>query len=558
MSDRRRDDTEERLLELGLEELLGGAPPPDVSGRVEKALAGQPEPVAKIEPVPMPSVGAEPVLDRSSLWLGGVCSAAAALLVAALLGVFSASAPSAVEVTVRSGGVALLQNGAWSEQPPAGRAGFWLNVGDQLRARDGDTSLQLGSLGWLSMSEFSRIEVIDMEWHDFGKGAALGGVTVAVIAGGVQWLSGDVSSEAQAGDRLTLTRGADPAVSGMEAGEVTELRDALAQERARVAQLESALSRKAVTTPEDPEEPGAGDSVEVMEVPFHYTGLDEVLARVDWAVMGSATNELVPILAELAAALDRGEDPPLDLAGKIQSLNGKFLEQANTIKDGIPGEGVNGPFTHPLFVANQLHATFQFAGLPLSEDQTGRMQSLAALYAGEDDQRRASYSTETPMLQVLMEEMALKERFYAEARGVLNSEQLGVISNPAIDGYTGIELIGTGVAWASFTKPARLESLEAYGTKLSQQMSRGLKMSAEHEAQVGAIIQKWAARYPQHLWEAESPKRARAGMIEVERVREAAQMQLGFVQEILNSVSLSPQQRQELLELKKVFVPMRR
>jgi len=394
-----------------------------------------------------------------------------------------------------------------------------------------------------------------MEWNDFGAGAAVGGVLVAVMAIGIQWRSGDAAGASEEGDRLAPTRGAAATSQQMD---VIGLREALAQERARVAELESALAREEVTAPKEATAMASAEPAEVMTFPFHYTGLDGVLAKIDWAVMGSVTADLLPLLTELGEILDRGDEVPLALAGQIQSLNGKLLEQAQTIVEGIPGAGVNGSFSHPLVVANQLHAVFQSAGVPLDADQTAQMQALAAQYAGEDDQRRATYSEETPKLQALIDEMAMKERFYAEARGVLDTEQLGVISNPAIDGHTGIELMGTGMGWSTFTKPASVTSLEEFGTKLSKNLSSSLNIPAEQEAQVSAIVQKWARRFPQNLWQAETSNRAKYRMIEVERVRQSAQTQLGMVTEILNSLPLSPQQRQKLLSGQTVFVPMRR
>lgn len=550
---------DERFVELGLEELLGGASAPDVSDRVVAELARS-RATAAAKPEPLRT--SAPPVHRVSHW-GFATGAAASLLACWSLGILSTASSRAVEVAVRAGAVAAWEDEAWVGQPPAGRDSFWLNIGDRLRSQESaPASLEIGSLGMLSMQPLTTIEVLDMRWNDFGKGAALGGVTVAVVSGGLYWVSGDVNSEARAGDRLELRRGnpdADPSM--MESAKVADLRDALEREKARVAQLEMALSRQRVAGETEPAADDAGTTEDgkppAMEAPFHYTGLDDVLAKVDWASMGSTTHELVPVLTELAALIDSGEAPSLELQSKVQALNSKFLAQAPVIAEGIPGEGVNGSFSHPLVVANQMYATFEAAGIPLDNAQRDRMQALAAQYAGEDDQRRAGYSSETSKLQVLLEEMELKERFYAEARGLLDADQLGVVSHPAIQGFTGIELVGTGVAWAPFTRPARMPSLQAYGEKLSSQLTNNLNVSEEQAGQLGAIVQKWAATYPQNLWEMELSPRNRQRMIEVERVSAAARMQLGMVQEILGSLSLTPKQREDLLSLQQVFVPMR-
>jgi hypothetical protein len=200
---------------------------------------------------------------------------------------------------------------------------------------------------------------------------------------------------------------------------------------------------------------------------------------------------------------------------------------------------------------------FEKSGVPMTAAQKGALQEIAARFAGEDDARRANYSEDTPALQRVLEEMAMKERFYREARGALGPEQLALISDPMTQGYTGVDVIGTGVAWAQFARPVGAADGAAFGKELGEQLTSKLQLADADAQRVRAIVQKWTAQIPQEVWTTGDPTHRKLNFLPVSSVHAAAQVQLGMMQEILGSVPLSAEQRKQLLKSRAIYVPQR-
>ncbi len=570
-------DWRDRILETGLEEALGGLRPPDLSHAIERALAAPAEettvassprrtPAEERGPSPRPW---RTCFGAKLAGFGAGLAAAALLLLALRELVASPPLPDAVRMRVHTGAVALRARGAGGFGPGVSAQdslSLLASVGDRIRSLgDRESLLLVEDLGVLHMSERSEIEVRAMDWKDFGKGALLGSVTVGVVAGAIHWYSGDASVSAGAGDTKVLRR--DDSAHAAMADVLAEL--SAAKDRIRV--LESSAGVASASGPRVEEGPGGAPTVvapdpatvaaaaEESKPAFVVAGLEDALARIDWKVMGETSSALAAALGELADLLAKGEKPSLELMGRIQQLNGKLvLEAGHMVEGGIPGEGPNGSFTHPAVVANQIAAVLRHAKIPLTEEQARQLGDLASRLSGEDALRRAGYGESTPKLQQILDEMALKERFYRDAHGLLDPDQLSNIRVPGAEGRSSLDIFGTGVAWSQFAKPVSGATREEAASAYSGMVSKGLSLSAEQSARLEPIVSKWLGRFSDSVWNAAPSALDGARAYEVARVREGARIQLEIVRELLASGVLTPQQRADLLAERMVLVPFQK
>ena len=555
-----REAWQERLLERSLREVVGGEQPPDLSARILTQLTTPASPIRRA-----PGAPHEPEPPRRRWrwadFLGGA-AAAAALLTATLLLTRGSAPVHPVSVTVLAGEL------RWNGRFAALRGGSgksWqvpMEAGDRVAALgESMTEARIDALGVLGMTAGSELEVRHMDWKQFGGGAALGSITVAVIAGAISWNSGTHALTATGGDTVQLKQGApqEATDSGTPTARQARLEKELATALTRIKELEAERERRIPVVPVEhaASAPAPERKAEQPSLVAQFTNdeLAEAIRAINWDTMGAASKEVVTLLAELARRLkEHPEDVPLDLAGKIQRWNGELVAQAQELaKHNVPGAGINGAFTHPLVQANLVSALLAKAGIPLSKDQQEALGALAQRYAELDRTMRAGFGADTPTLRQFLTEMELKEKFWGEMDNALDRGQRDTIAPEALRGSM-MNVFSSGIVWSQFAKPLDVANRgELVGT-MRDQLVRDLGIAAGDSVRIEEVVRGWAQGFSDDYWNG-AANFGKPGGGRLDAVREAARRQADLVDRILATVPLDERQRRRLIGQKTLFLP---
>lgn len=568
-------DPRDEMLETALRETLGGERAPDLTNKVLASLRSPDSAEANADIYDtLQSAAANPAPEnivninksRNRMIPGFLAGAAlAAAVVAAIFIIFwRPAAPTTLPALARAGTTEHRDGGTWITRAAPSEFPFAVSAGDRFRCAENQQSvLFISDLGTLWVRESTEIEVLQMNWNDFGKGAVLGSVTVGVVAGSIYWFSGGSAARASSGETVTLAK-----IDGNGGEAHAKLIDELTQAKDKIRELESiasAAKRKPAVSDNNNttnnESPASAPGFATAQPPassvtFSRKGLEESLAKVDWNVFGEQSKKLAAKLAELTEKLAKGEQPSMELIGEIQAINGLLVQQTGILmKGGIPGTYPNSTFTHPLVVANQLASLLKQAGKNLSPDQTKAMDALAQKFADEDDFRRARMASDAPQLQQFMDEMALRSRFYKEAWELLSPEQLAQMDFPATKGLGNFDIFGTGVAWGPLAKPMAMESREAVSVNLMKKLSDGANFTDTQLTAVQNIVNKWVAKYPDSYWSTPSGYLAQQRVFPVDQMEVAAKMQLEMYKDMLNSPDLTAEQKEAITKNPYIYIP---
>ena len=362
----------------------------------------------------------------------------------------------------------------------------------------------------------------------------------------------------QTGETLRLET-ADPEPREMTAREqgLLDENEALKQ---RLAEAEARASRTRMEA-EEAGEPIAADLVAVEQTDLEARFVDDkygaALAGVDWKVVGTAMKGLLPITEKLAEAILATGEVPLDLAGELQQLNGQLVAQLQPLMEGeVPGFGTGGTFTHPLVVANQVDQVLAAGDAPLSEDQSDRLSAITNHYLAQDENLRVSAEGYELSLETILEETAMKARMRNEIEGILSTEQHEMLYPDAVRDYNGLDLFGTGLVWAQFAKPMRVDGPQGAATRLLGSFTSGLELGTDQVERLRPLLDNWSRSYPGEYWSDKPNALENKGMLKTSRTRIAAERQLALFRAMLANVGLTAEQRRKLTQNNGVIVPV--
>lgn len=565
---------DDRILDTSLEEVTGRVEPPDLVEKVRARLDGADTGPA-MDSSPVGDVAVRTVTgngSRGARWsvvgsLAGL-AAAAGLLVWVGGGFGDPGGAGAVprielEVRVLRGEISWSGDGAVIERTGTHSAAagqqFQLALfeGMQLQSGTVPTALQLPRFGTLYTESNTILEVETMELTQRRGAIAVGGVTLVVLAGTVTWSAFARTEEAGVGETLRMET-ADPQPVIMTASRQQALLDENEELRRRLAEAEARASRQRVAN--EDAAPVMGDVAledeTVLAARFSDDKYGAALAGVDWKVVGTAMKGQVAVSAELAAAILAGEIP-LELAGELQQFNGQLVGQLQPLMDGeVPGSGPNGTFTHPLVAANQVDQVLASGDAPLSEEQSSLVAAITDHYLAQDENLRIRAEGHELSLETLLEETAMKDRFYEEVGQVLSPEQHAMLYPDGVGDYNQLNLFGTGIIWAQVAKPALVEGPEDLARRNFSRFSDGLKLNPDQQERLRPLLDTWSRSYPPEYWSETSNALEREGIMKTSRTRMAAERQLALFKSMLNGLGLTAEQREKLLSNNGVLVPM--
>jgi hypothetical protein len=601
------NDWEDRYVDSALQE-LHGSKPPDLSARIVMALQEQPQgPLPRLVPSPasgapgMPPTPASAnaatnaALPPATGTAAAAASAAAAgamrttaprftpwSLVAALLvaiGVGFGVAFAAIQlgavprdgrspsvdsfatwVEVASGRVECVAGGVVQAAGVAGgpRAPFVAAVGNRLQCAV-PSSFVLGTFGRFEARAESQLEVRSMEFTKMHGVFVASSLTLAVVAGVVTWHALTHTETAKAGEVLHVTAG-DGGNSATLVAENTQLRQRLDElERQNESLRAAAVQRDAAPVVKPPvvETAAAPPPATPAAAGMAFTDpkFADALAKIDWQAMGATTKEMGPLLAQLMGAMAEGDDKTIvELAGKVQELNGKLVAQVPAMMEaGLPGFGGNGFYTHPLVAANILSSTLNASGSPLSAAQKQSIDGLVASFARENQS-----IVDAPRefdLEHLLAEGEMKDRFYKEVGGVLAPEQYGAIFVEGGGTYAGGGLFSSGLMEQGVASPIPAKDAAEFARNASRKIQDELDLDDATATQVRSLLEHHSAA--PELWrDRGDATEKKLGMMRTGRMRTALRHQLEWMRMLQQQVALTPEQKKKLAKAKVVFVPL--
>lgn len=269
-------------------------------------------------------------------------------------------------------------------------------------------------------------------------------------------------------------------------------------------------------------------------VRYAYDKYKKPLEAIDWDVAGDAVAHIGPLLKQLVEARAAGK-PIEQILGSIQRYNGPLVTAAFAAQQGgVPGTGVNGSFTHPAMLANMVYATLLKAGKPLDETQEKKLNALADDSVKEDERRLAGYDERALGIQKLLDETALKDRFYAAVDALVTDAQREILHPEVVRGRTSADLFSSGVLWATVLRPARYKLPEEMASALVEQITVRYQVPADQKTVVQDLAAEWVKSFPAGYLDEAPDTLALAGHLKVSRLRVAAERQLVFFRGILD------------------------
>lgn len=551
-----RNRAEDRLLETSLAELFGAESAPDMSREILEHHERR-KSITSVDP------GSRRNNSQGSRFVG-LMAATLLLSLTLLLWLRPQAQLQAAELHLRilRGNLTLR-----SDRDDAGRTTIgpgahvlWIRPGDHLSTGSLDTSFEIETWGQMQLDPYTTLEFKNLETLTMNGKTITTSILLGVLAGTGTWYGLTETVVAKADDSITV--GSQEEKEVLTARFEKRERELLAENRRlknKILELETANNRKEVLVTETGKEPSEEKPVAMkIEAPaFTTQEYAEVLAEVDWQAMGDSMKDMLPLLSELMEEWEKTGEPSLELAGKIQALNGKLLQQLPALtKGGIPGSGPNGVFTHPLVVSNQVDAFLKAAGIPLNKNQAARLAALSLAYTTEDEVQRLTSSKDDLRLAGVLAETEVKARFYEDLRGVLSKDQIAKLYPKALEGLTQGDLFSTGLVWAQYAKPVRASGPAEFQKRISGSITSSLRLDSAQQKKLDGVLSQWAREFPSSIWKNKAGFHERNQRFRIQDVRKNAKRQMALMRKLTHDLGLTPEQRKRLLESRAVFMPV--
>ncbi len=386
-------------------------------------------------------------------------------------------------------------------------------------------------------------------------GIAIVGLIAGTVIGAFTWSS--------IGPKDTMIDNSEENANPAGAASSVDLQAENDRLKAEMASMRDEANRKNLAeaekapTPKE-KEAVAKEAAALIGVTFKDEKFQDALASIDWDTVGSSMKDMIPLMARLAEAIENGEDPDLAMVGEIQQLNGELMKAAQKIMEGnIPGTGVNGSFTHPVVVANQIGAALKAAGVELSAEQKASLERAMRFYSAKDESLRLAEDSKDFKLEVLNEEAEFKAAFYDEARGMLTKEQRSALFSDRSSGRMGFDLFDSSLMLGGYALPLQVKDATELASKLSGRFAK-TKIDEAGRKKLNAIITKWSNELPADFWSTKGNALDRSGAMSSSAIRAALKRQTALYREIFANVNLSAEERSELQKSLRIMVPIPR
>ncbi|MBL9088667.1 MAG: hypothetical protein JNM10_16125, partial [Planctomycetia bacterium] len=289
-------------------------------------------------------------------------------------------------------------------------------------------------------------------------------------------------------------------------------------------------------------------------------GHEELIAEVDWTLVGKATLEMAPLLPVFFDEWAKTGKPPTTSAAKVNRLNADLVTAAIAAaqKMKLPMMAANRAYTHPSMMVNAMAATLEAAGKPMTAAQAEAVRALAVEATNALLARESGYGPETWALQKLLDETATKERFFEAAFAVLTAEQRDLLTPPVAKGRLQADLFSSGLLWAVHAQAVPVNDREHLVTVVTASVTDLMGWGEDKRAPVREIVDPWVSELPPSVLEQPWDALASVGMVPLTTVVEAAQRQLTLLDRIARGLRLDDPGMEAIRQIDRVVVPFRK
>ncbi len=404
------------------------------------------------------------------------------------------------------------------------------------------------------------------------NGRVVMGVTVGLVVGVVAgWLGGgaDTSDLERVEEQLVAVALERDAVAVEKADAMSNLETAerrlgrldreLGAARAALAAADAARAAESAAAFADEVDAGEPDERGASALgqgqTFSFPEYDEHLAAIDWTDVGTHVGAMAPLLVELMDSVSKGERPSPEAVGGLQQHNGPLVTVAMTLYEKLPGETVNGAFTHPAAVVNIIASTLEAMDKPLTDEQRRALERVGNEFVTEDGRRVQSYGDDTLALRRHADESLLKGRFYAAAMAVLTDEQHALLRPEATRGRVTADLFSAALVWVGRAKPIPFTSRAGLAERLGGQIGRELGLEDEARARVSRAISDWVADLPEDMMTREPDALWLKGIVPIDVIDVAAEHQIVLMERMISDLDLPADAVEDLRQHSGVFIP---
>ena len=268
--------------------------------------------------------------------------------------------------------------------------------------------------------------------------------------------------------------------------------------------------------------------------------------------MSNSLQQMPRLLADIIDARLQKKDVP-DSGTEFHRFNGPFMAEVLKLRqNGLDGAKLNNVWTHPAVIVNLIHATLEKAALPLTAEQQSALMRIGSKFVEEDRRRLERYTRETLALQRLLDETALKDRFFDEIHKLLDDGQRTVLHPKVQRGYTNSDLFSSAIIWGAHAHAMGVKDHAGLVDRYVESLCREFEIDP---ALVTPIVERGTAGIDDQLLAEPYDIAAKNRHMRVERVREFAKVGLAVRKEMLAQLALTNEQRAKVREDSLVPVP---
>ncbi len=329
----------------------------------------------------------------------------------------------------------------------------------------------------------------------------------------------------------------------------TALEQRLSELRDQVESLEAANAASQATA--DAEAPRVGS-----EAPIPFPTWEKVLARVDWKKdVGESMSAIVPMVAQIAGAIERGETPPAEAMGVVQQHNGPLVVVAmKLLEEGVPGTRGNGALTHPVIMVNSVASTLEVAGLPLNAEQVRDLARIGSDFAARDERRLTGYDDRRFRLEVTADETDLKRDFFDAVFATLSQEQGETLSPQLTRRRQKADMFSEVLIWTKRTRPMVSSDRADLTAQAQEFVPQLLSLPVDSRAAANRIIADWVDSIPETYLTTEMDALDKVGMFRSEQISAGAEHTLRLLKNLVNGLDLSEAEETRIRRFRKTMV----
>jgi RNA polymerase sigma factor (sigma-70 family) len=270
----------------------------------------------------------------------------------------------------------------------------------------------------------------------------------------------------------------------------------------------------------------------------------EALKEADWPELARALREMNGLFLESIDTLDRGEPVDPETTARLAAGTAILSKFSLELMGKIPTNAAfNGEWTHPLVASNLMGAMLEAAGAPLSAAQKDAIARLGNEYELRHEERQASYSDATPVLEKMLDELELKRGCLEEVRSQLTPEQRDETAPAILRDRLQHDCLSPGTSAFFLVKTTSYRSAAAAREQFQRSTIDGLGLTDEQAAALSPAFDAWHEAVKPLL----EPEKPTSLSPTLEAALQAGRAQQALYQRILELPGLDASTRQKLL-----------